>query len=133
MIEHEIKNLISLAGSAIVNILDIDSYIQKMLTYSSLISIIEHGKLQGFISYYNNDPDKENAFLTLIAIHPDYQGKGIGKKLLSFSIVDLEEKKIKNYSLEVLKDNTTAIALYNKFGFKIQEDKDTLWVMKLEL
>lgn len=133
MIHKEIKNLISLAESAIVNISDIDGYVQKILKYSSIISIIEEGKLHGFISYYNNDPEQKNAFLTLIAVHPDFQGKGIGKKLISFSLTDLKQKKFKNYSLEVLKHNTAAISLYENFGFKIKEDRDQVWLMNLEL
>jgi ribosomal-protein-alanine N-acetyltransferase len=133
MIKDEIKNIILLIESVNSRIGNTDEYVDKISNHSTILPFIEEGRLQGFISYYNNDPDKENAFLTLIAIHPDFQGKGLGKKLLSFSIADLEQKKFKNYSLEVLKDNTIAIALYESFGFKIKEDRDLVWLMNLEL
>jgi len=133
IIKDEIKNIILLLDSINSRIDDTEVYINKMLKFATILPYIEEGKLQGFISYYSNDPSRENAYLTLIAIHPDFQGKGLGKKLLSCSLVDLQQKKFKNYSLEVLKNNTAAISLYENFGFKIKEDRDHVWLMNLEL
>ena len=131
--KSEIENIINLIGSNKLRISDINEYVQKLLTNATIIPYIEEGKILGFISYYSNDLHKKNAFLTLIAIHPDFQGIGLGKKLLFFSISDLKQKGFKNYHLEVLKNNGKAIELYKKCGFKIIEDKNSIWLMSIEI
>jgi len=125
--------MISSIESIAIRIGNIDEYVDKILQYSTILPYIENGKLVGFISYYCNDMTMQNAYLTLIAIDPKCQGKGIGKKLLTFSITDLAQKKFKNYSLEVAKNNKIAISLYEDYGFKITEDRDLLWLMNLQI
>ncbi|OQY41853.1 MAG: ribosomal-protein-alanine N-acetyltransferase [Fusobacteriia bacterium 4572_74] len=49
-----------------------------------------------------------------IAISPNYRGKGLGKKLLSFVLGDLD----KNLILEVRVSNDPAIKLYEDLGFE---------------
>ncbi|GEM_PF-3283574 len=131
--KEEIKKIISSIHPSAIRINDVDQYITKIIQFSTIISITENEKLSGFISYYNNDIQKEEAFLSLLAIDPDCQGKGLGKRLLMFSISDLKHKGFKNYCLEVLKDNISAINLYKNFHFIISEDRGSVWLMKLEL
>ncbi|GAB4221944.1 MAG: N-acetyltransferase [Francisella sp.] len=52
-----------------------------------------------------------------IAVSKNYQGKGIGHKLLEH----LLENTNKNISLEVNTNNLKAISLYKKLGFKIKK------------
>jgi len=49
-----------------------------------------------------------------IAISPNYRGKGLGKKLLSYVLKNLD----KNLILEVRVSNETAINLYESLGFE---------------
>jgi len=49
------------------------------------------------------------------AILKEYQGKGLGKSLLEFSLNSLNKDV---FELEVRTSNTNAIKLYEKFGFK---------------
>lgn len=51
-----------------------------------------------------------------ISISKNSRGKGIGSELISF-VID----KFPNLRLEVRKDNTKAIKLYEKFGFKSEK------------
>jgi ribosomal protein S18 acetylase RimI-like enzyme len=48
----------------------------------------------------------------------DFRRKGLGEKLLLESIAFLKEKQISNFMLEVLENNTPAIQLYTKHGFR---------------
>lgn len=47
-----------------------------------------------------------------------FQRKGIGELMLKQLLVFLNEKQINRFVLEVLENNTPAIKLYEKFGFK---------------
>ncbi|WP_044470343.1 ribosomal protein S18-alanine N-acetyltransferase [Mannheimia massilioguelmaensis] len=59
----------------------------------------------------------DEATLFNIAIDPNFQGKGLGKKLLSQLIEILREKAILTLWLEVRESNNTAKQLYDKLGF----------------
>jgi ribosomal-protein-alanine N-acetyltransferase len=61
----------------------------------------------------------EEAHITLLAVHPDYQGKGLGKLILFALLKQAWEKKLERATLEVKDTNTIALSLYGKFGFKI--------------
>jgi ribosomal-protein-alanine N-acetyltransferase len=49
-----------------------------------------------------------------LAVHPDYQGKGIGKRLLQQVLNDEEV-----FFLEVRTSNETARKIYERLGFKV--------------
>ena len=59
----------------------------------------------------------DEATLFNIAIHPDYQGKGLGKALLMELIDMLEKKNISTLWLEVRESNKKAFNLYESIGF----------------
>ena len=57
----------------------------------------------------------------MLFLDPKYFGNGIGKKLLSFAVDELNADKV-----DVNEQNTKALKFYQKFGFEIVErtDKD---------
>lgn len=59
----------------------------------------------------------DEAHITNIAIHPEYRGKGIGKRLVEGLIEEVLKINIHRITLEVRRSNTAAQALYKKFGF----------------
>lgn len=54
-----------------------------------------------------------------ICVGDEYQGKGIGKKLMEMLVKEAEERGKKGLRLTVMKENHRAIALYKRFGFHI--------------
>lgn len=55
--------------------------------------------------------------IATIATHPDFRGRGIGKKLLSFALdAAMDEGAISTF-LEVRESNTAALEMYRKFGY----------------
>lgn len=52
-----------------------------------------------------------------LAVSKNYQGQGIGKKLLEYILNNTD----KNISLEVNTNNLIAISLYQKLGFEINK------------
>lgn len=52
-----------------------------------------------------------------IAISPEFQGKGLGRRLLTLLIDTARERKALDVMLEVRFDNPNAIGLYESMGF----------------
>lgn len=132
----DVENLIlshnNLSGKSLVKG-DIDEYVLKLSKYATIIPYYVSSNLKGFIAYYCNDLLKNTAYLTLIVIEEGSRGQGIGKLLLESSISDLINRGFKTYKLEVLKHNAKALELYCQYGFIIEEDRDDIWLMKLNL
>ncbi|WIV21201.1 GNAT family N-acetyltransferase [Paenibacillus polygoni] len=68
-----------------------------------------------------------------MALKEEYRGIGIGKALLQMMIDGLKEKEIKKVSLSVDPENSDAMKLYRRFGFKEVGMVDTSITMVLEL
>ncbi len=60
----------------------------------------------------------DEAHITLLAIHPDYQGQGLGQALLYALLKSARMRKLERATLEVRVSNQRALSLYRKFGFK---------------
>ena len=61
----------------------------------------------------------EEAHITLLMIHPDYQRQGLGQLLLYALLEDALRRKLERATLEVRVSNQVALSLYEKFGFQI--------------
>lgn len=59
----------------------------------------------------------DEANLDNMAVHPKYQGTGIGRKLLDALIIQCKKLKISTLMLEVRTSNNPAIHLYKSVGF----------------
>lgn len=81
--------------------------------------LIENGKLAGNMSVKYPTPLDCNRHVWEIAIgvHPDFQGKGIGSKLLEFLDEEGRKHGIRKICLRVLSTNITAISFYKKNGY----------------
>jgi [ribosomal protein S18]-alanine N-acetyltransferase len=59
----------------------------------------------------------EEAHITIMAVHPDFQGQGLGQLILLGLMRDAWLRGLERATLEVRDSNMAAIALYEKFGF----------------
>ncbi|MGF1494977.1 MAG: ribosomal protein S18-alanine N-acetyltransferase [Microcoleaceae cyanobacterium] len=80
----------------------------------------------------------EEAHITVLAVHPDYQGRGLGQALLYALLKSAKQRQLERATLEVRASNQVALTLYEKFGFRLagrrkryyqnpQEDALILW------
>ncbi len=60
----------------------------------------------------------EEAHITLIGIHPDWQRQGLGQALFHALLKAAVARQLERATLEVRASNQRAIALYEKFGFR---------------
>ncbi len=59
----------------------------------------------------------DEAHITNIAVHPDYQGRGAGKRLVEKLINESTSLNIRKMTLEVRRSNLVAIELYKNYAF----------------
>jgi ribosomal-protein-alanine N-acetyltransferase len=80
----------------------------------------------------------EEAHITMLAVRPEYQGQGLGKYVVWGLLQKAYIQGLEWATLEVRESNRAAIALYEKFDFKIigkrpkyyevtQEDALVMW------
>lgn len=89
---------------------------------NNLLFLVAKNNLDNIVGLATVQKGESKIFLKRLYIHPNYQRKGIGKKLL-LNILNYSEDKKAIY-LEAEKDNINAINFYKKNGFNIIEDKE---------
>lgn len=78
------------------------------------------------------ESDFKNAEFAVL-VHDDYQGKGLGYKLVDMIIGIAQEKKVLNIYGEVLTDNKRMLSVCEKLGFKIETLPDGISRVGLNL
>jgi putative acetyltransferase len=96
--------------------LDANSYVFVAITDAGL----GEEKVIGMagLTVYANPRQRHNAGIGMM-VHKDYQGQGIGKRLLE-TLLDMADNwlMLVRVELGVYTDNEKAIGLYKKFGFE---------------
>jgi ribosomal protein S18 acetylase RimI-like enzyme len=59
----------------------------------------------------------KHAHLARLAVHPDYQGRGIGAQLLYQAVIDTLTRGVNLITLNTQENNYRSHALYERFGF----------------
>lgn len=79
----------------------------------------------------NYDPDSRKGILSWDIIHPDYQGKGVGKQLLKHRINRLLAMK----TIEIISVRTSQLVyqFYEKNGFELKEIRLDYWAPGLDM
>lgn len=96
---------------------EIESYLSKIDSISTFEKYYIENNLAGFISYYCNNEETKEAFITLVLVDRNYRGMNIAKKLMAKVIEKVKEKGFLQCGLQVRADNVNAINLYSKIGF----------------
>ncbi len=79
------------------------------------------------VGFYNGKNKDNNTFeIGNICVKPEYQNKGIGTAVLKEILFEHKEQNIK---LQVFKINEKAIKLYEKMGFKKEDETETHYIM----
>lgn len=113
---------------------DLTQYAKKLSSYGKVWCHYDMGKPVSVIAGYFNDKISKTAYLSMLSVAKEYQGK----KLASSLLAEFEDYAIQNgmdyVKLEVRKHNTAAQGLYRKFGYEvIDKASETSFYMKKKL
>ncbi|MEG9498711.1 ribosomal protein S18-alanine N-acetyltransferase [Mannheimia indoligenes] len=78
------------------------------------LKLVENGEI---VAFAISQVVLDEATLFNIAVAPNFQGKGFGKRLLSELILQLQKRGVATLWLEVRESNITAQKLYDSLGF----------------
>lgn len=87
----------------------------------------------GMISFYANDVEHKEAYISLLGVLPNYHNIGLGYTLLKKSIFLAKSKGMNCVTLKVDKINKRALDFYNKHGFIQKSTSDEKITMELFL
>jgi ribosomal-protein-alanine N-acetyltransferase len=76
----------------------------------------EKKKIAGYVIFWQIG---DEAQINNVAIHPDFQGQGLGELTMRYVLDRLRENGVRFVSLEVRVSNHRALSLYWKLGFSI--------------
>jgi ribosomal protein S18 acetylase RimI-like enzyme len=97
------------------------AWMDKSLTHhmaDDVFVFLEKNVIAGFGAYKIHEGYGD---MTLMAVAPDQQGKGIGKKLLTHAANAMVSKGITEMRIPTQLENDAACAVYRKLGYKIVE------------
>jgi GNAT superfamily N-acetyltransferase len=110
------------------------SYFKECLAEKQVYKIQKNKDILAFIILEDNLLYEEDCLhIALLAINREFQGKGIGKKLISFA-EKLAVKKKRKYLLVESYNRFKAVPFYKKMGFSVfstgMDGKNKFTVMK---
>lgn len=86
-----------------------------------------------YCAFYANDSKSRTAYISLIAVRPEYQRAHVGKRLLRYCMEMAIERGMQSCVLEVRKSNDSAIQFYRRNGFVFLSERESSFLMKKEL
>lgn len=89
--------------------------------------------IYGYCAIYANDSDHHEAYISLLAISPEFQEMHIGTRLLNESLKLAEMYGMTACVLEVNKKNRNAIQFYSLNGFALYMERENSYLMRREL
>lgn len=80
------------------------------------------------IGFHKIDITKEGGFVNGVGVHPEFRRRGLGRMLMTASLVRAAQNGMKRVILEVDIENHRAIGLYQQLGFrKIRGSISHIW------
>ena len=99
---------------------DLREYSNKLAQHSSCELMVKDTEVVGIVAMYTNSVQTKTAFVTLIGIHNEFQGKGYGTILLKHCCEIAQNAGMNKIRLEVDNSNTKAGRFYQKHGFLVE-------------
>jgi ribosomal protein S18 acetylase RimI-like enzyme len=112
--------------------LDIPAYALKIKNNAETFEAWADGKLAGLVAMYLDDA-RRTAFITNVSVLGEFAGLGVASTLMRTAIEFARSRNCIDISLQVDLNNHRAVALYRKFNFQIEDEKQNPLTMVLGL
>lgn len=83
---------------------------------AAIASVVEGPS--GLVGYQISTAGPMGGHLARLAVHPDYQGRGIGYALLRDLLLQFRRRGVQTVTVNTQHDNKASMALYEKVGFR---------------
>lgn len=113
--------------------LEIDEYAQKIVENAITFEAWQEGLLVGLVAAYLNDPALKNSYVSNVTVEPVLMGKDVAAALFESCLTRARRDGFATMKLEVGQENQRAIRFYEKFGFQVQDRKNAMLQMSLNL
>lgn len=98
---------------------DLSNLTEKFLSLGTIFSISENNEIVGLIAGYNNDILNHNAYISVLAVLPEYQGRGYASTLLIEFEKICKQKNMRRIEVYTHKTNFGAIKMYKKNNYVV--------------
>lgn len=99
--------------------INLSQYVQKLKAHGIMLgSLGGDQKVTSLIGFYANDKMSHVAFITYLAVHPELQGKQVGKALVHMAMASSFQKGMRSIKVTTWSENSGALKLYQYMGFK---------------
>lgn len=109
----------------------VSTYTRKIANYATRFEAWSGNTLVGLVAAYCNDHGKGAAYITSVSVLQAWTGKGIATRLLNQCVEFAKASGMRQVSLEVGRDSTPAIRLYENIGFVAGEVTGAFVTMNL--
>lgn len=96
---------------------NIDGYARKLHDSATVCFAEDNGTIVGIVGGYTENVINNTAFISIVGVLPEFNGKGIATKLLSEFIERAKLKRLNAVHLYADKNNSVAVHIYQKLGF----------------
>ncbi|MFT9848150.1 GNAT family N-acetyltransferase [Aneurinibacillus sp. REN35] len=105
--------------------------IGRMKQEGSLYAVAEFGEVIAGVAQIKRGTLEMNRHIGTFRIWlgPEFQGYGIGSKLMDYALQWAEHQKLEKVCLDVFADNERAIEMYKKYGFVIEGRRKAQFIL----
>lgn len=101
---------------------DLLDYSRKIFEKSISFEAWQDNILVGMINAYLNDVSNQTAFITNVSVLKECTGESVASILLQMCLEHARNLTFSNIRLEVSRENSAAIKIYSRVGFKVIEE-----------
>lgn len=112
---------------------DIQAYTHKIVKQAVKFEAWEELELAGLLACYCNYKEERVAYITSLSVLPGYRRRGLAGRLLADCVSYASENKFSSISLEVDRENCTAVNFYREVGFRPEGIGGSILLMSLAL
>lgn len=128
-----LKNFNQIFCPSISDEIDLETYSSKLSKNAHFILVRQSkdNNVIGFIAYYTNQTS-HFFYIPLIAVIPEHQHDGIGRKMMDLLKSIMTENDVDEIRLELNKNNLKGNTFYIKNGFRVLENRGSKFLMVYE-
>jgi D-cysteine desulfhydrase len=112
---------------------NLESCVSNLIMHADVACAVMDGETVGFLAMYPDDQETQCAHISVIAVKPKQQGRGIGKAMLSRALGLARQWGMKTVGLDVSADNKAAQQLCRSLGFHVHVRDGARWQMRHRL